>query len=102
MKMNSWRKLNVRIIIDKRMGVGQGGRRAVWNEKFRFRVELFPGSAGAVDQQQKLLLKIMDHDSFTSHDNLGQATYVSCMHACMPNKYNNTSLIHAFLNIYIY
>lgn len=55
------------------MGVGQGGRRAVWNEKFKFRVELFP-ETGAQHQQHKLLLKIMDHDSFTNDDNLGQAT----------------------------
>ncbi|KAH6802371.1 hypothetical protein C2S51_033817 [Perilla frutescens var. frutescens] len=48
---------------------GQGGRRAVWNEKFKIRVE-YPEEK----QQQKLLLKIMDNDNFTQHDYLGQAT----------------------------
>lgn len=51
---------------------GQGGRRAEWNEKFKFGVE-FPEDQQQ-QQQQKLLLKIMDNDNFTQHDYLGQAT----------------------------
>ncbi|KAK6135859.1 hypothetical protein DH2020_030346 [Rehmannia glutinosa] len=42
---------------------------AVWNEKFKFKVEYPKG-----DEQHKLLLKIMDNDAFTEHDYLGQAT----------------------------
>ncbi|KAI3705125.1 hypothetical protein L1987_75358 [Smallanthus sonchifolius] len=40
-----------------------------WNEKFKFRVE-FPGA----DKQPKLVLKIMDHDTFSSDDYIGQTT----------------------------
>ncbi|KAI3721190.1 hypothetical protein L2E82_32196 [Cichorium intybus] len=40
-----------------------------WNQKFTFRVE-YPGA----DDQPKLLLKIMDHDTFSSDDYLGQTT----------------------------
>ncbi|KAK9283545.1 hypothetical protein L1049_011792 [Liquidambar formosana] len=46
----------------------QGGS-PVWNEKFSFRVE-YPGA----DDQYKLVLKIMDKDTFSSDDFLGQAT----------------------------
>ncbi|KAM7492032.1 hypothetical protein LguiA_034953 [Lonicera macranthoides] len=45
------------------------GRAPVWNEKFTFRAE-YPGG----DDQYKLILKIMDHDTFSSDDYLGQAT----------------------------
>ncbi|XP_071708032.1 16 kDa phloem protein 1-like [Rutidosis leptorrhynchoides] len=47
---------------------GQGSNHK-WNEKFTFRVE-YPGE----DKQPKLVLKIMDHDTFSSDDNLGQTT----------------------------
>ncbi|KAK2999984.1 hypothetical protein RJ639_024449 [Escallonia herrerae] len=47
---------------------GQGSS-PEWNEKFTFRVE-YPGA----DNQYKLVLKIMDHDTFSTDDYLGQAT----------------------------
>ncbi|CDP00102.1 unnamed protein product [Coffea canephora] len=47
---------------------GQGSNPA-WNEKFTFRAE-YPGG----DNQYKLILKIMDHDTFSSDDYLGQST----------------------------
>ncbi|XP_031259632.1 16 kDa phloem protein 1 [Pistacia vera] len=47
---------------------GQGGNPS-WNEKFTFRVE-YPGCGG----QYKLVLKIMDKDTFTHDDFLGEAT----------------------------
>ncbi|KAK2984322.1 hypothetical protein RJ640_009351 [Escallonia rubra] len=47
---------------------GQGST-PVWDEKFTFRVE-YPGA----DNQYKLVLKIMDHDTFSTDDYLGQAT----------------------------
>ncbi|MFQ6647011.1 hypothetical protein Gotur_019681 [Gossypium turneri] len=40
-----------------------------WNEKFTFKVE-YPGSGG----DYKLVLKIMDKDTFSSDDFVGQAT----------------------------
>ncbi|RXI08943.1 hypothetical protein DVH24_023087 [Malus domestica] len=40
-----------------------------WNEKFTFRAE-YPGSGG----EYKITLKIMDQDTFTSDDFIGQAT----------------------------
>ncbi|KAL7611853.1 hypothetical protein Lser_V15G08821 [Lactuca serriola] len=45
------------------------GSNPKWNQKFTFRVE-YPGA----DDQPKLLLKIMDHDTFSSDDYLGQTT----------------------------
>ncbi|CAI9768315.1 unnamed protein product [Fraxinus pennsylvanica] len=45
------------------------GRNPIWNEKFEFRVD-YP----VADEQYKLVLKIMDHDTFTADDYLGQAT----------------------------
>ncbi|KAJ9539978.1 hypothetical protein OSB04_026484 [Centaurea solstitialis] len=45
------------------------GSNPEWNQKFTFRVE-YPG----VDQQPKLVLKIMDHDTFSSDDYIGQTT----------------------------
>ncbi|KAK1421289.1 hypothetical protein QVD17_23495 [Tagetes erecta] len=45
------------------------GKNPKWNEKFTFRVE-YPGA----DNQPTLVLKIMDHDTFTSDDYLGQTT----------------------------
>ncbi|KAM0068993.1 putative C2 domain-containing protein [Helianthus debilis subsp. tardiflorus] len=47
---------------------GQGSN-PKWNENFKFRVE-YPGA----DKQPKLVLKIMDHDTFSSDDYLGQTT----------------------------
>jgi hypothetical protein len=41
----------------------------VWNERLIFRVE-YPGSG----EQYKLTLKIMDKDTFTSDDFVGEAT----------------------------
>jgi len=48
---------------------GKGGS-PVWNEKFTFRVE-YPGGG---DSQNKLILNVMDKDTFSSDDYLGQAT----------------------------
>ncbi|KAJ0771820.1 putative C2 domain-containing protein [Helianthus annuus] len=45
------------------------GKNPNWNEKFTFRVE-YPGA----DEQPKLVLKIMDHDTLSSDDYLGQTT----------------------------
>lgn len=47
---------------------GHGGS-WTWNERHTFRVE-YPGSGG----QYKLILKIMDKDTFTKDDFLGEAT----------------------------
>ncbi|XP_041000577.1 16 kDa phloem protein 1-like [Juglans microcarpa x Juglans regia] len=47
---------------------GEGGSPA-WNEKFTFRVE-YPGEG----DQYKLILKIMDKDTFSADDFIGQAT----------------------------
>ncbi|KAD5962022.1 hypothetical protein E3N88_13495 [Mikania micrantha] len=47
---------------------GQGNN-PNWNEKFSFRVE-YPGA----DNQPTLILKIMDHDTFSSDDYLGHTT----------------------------
>ncbi|KAL7146959.1 hypothetical protein ABFS83_06G076700 [Erythranthe nasuta] len=41
-----------------------------WNEKFKFEVD-YPAKE---DEQHKLSIKIMDHDTFTDDDYLGQAT----------------------------
>ncbi|XP_019191758.1 PREDICTED: elicitor-responsive protein 1 [Ipomoea nil] len=45
------------------------GSNPTWNEKFNFRVE-FP----VADDDYKLLLTIMDHDTFSNDDYLGQST----------------------------
>ncbi|KAF3952444.1 hypothetical protein CMV_021998 [Castanea mollissima] len=47
---------------------GQGGS-PVWNEKITFRVE-YPGQG----DQYKLILNIMDKDTFSADDFIGQAT----------------------------
>ncbi|XP_015072206.1 elicitor-responsive protein 1 isoform X2 [Solanum pennellii] len=47
---------------------GQGSK-PEWNEKFTFKIE-YP----SVDGQYKLILKLMDHDTFSSDDYLGEAT----------------------------
>ncbi|CAI9768313.1 unnamed protein product [Fraxinus pennsylvanica] len=46
------------------------GNSPVWDEKFEFRVD----SPLADDDQHKLVLKIMDHNTFRAHDYLGEAT----------------------------
>ncbi|KAM3338675.1 16 kDa phloem protein 1 isoform X1 [Capsicum galapagoense] len=48
--------------------VGQGSK-PEWNEKFTFKIE-YP----SVDGQYKLILKLMDHDTFSADDYLGDAT----------------------------
>ncbi|XP_076905972.1 16 kDa phloem protein 1-like isoform X3 [Bidens hawaiensis] len=45
------------------------GKNPKWNEKFTFRVE-YPGA----DDQPTLVLKIMDHDTLSSDDYIGQTT----------------------------
>lgn len=47
---------------------GQGSK-PVWDEKFSFRVE-YPGA----NDQYKLILNVMDKDTFSADDYLGQAT----------------------------
>lgn len=47
---------------------GQGSN-PKWNEKFTFRVE-YPGA----DEHPKLVIKIMDHDTFSADDYIGQTT----------------------------
>ncbi|KAM3281050.1 protein C2-DOMAIN ABA-RELATED 4-like [Capsicum chacoense] len=47
---------------------GQGSK-PEWNEKFTFKIE-YP----SVDGQYKLILKLMDHDTFSADDYLGDAT----------------------------
>ncbi|XP_068644485.1 16 kDa phloem protein 1-like [Aristolochia californica] len=47
---------------------GAGGN-PVWNERFTFRVD-YPG----VDNQYKLILKIMDKDTFSADDFIGEAS----------------------------
>lgn len=48
-----------------------GGRNPTWNDKMRWRAE-FPGSGA----DYKLIVKVMDHDTFSSDDLIGEATYV--------------------------
>ncbi|KAL2541701.1 Calcium-dependent lipid-binding (CaLB domain) family protein [Abeliophyllum distichum] len=48
---------------------GQGSK-PVWNEKFEFRVD-YPMTD---DEHYKLVLKIMDHDTFSADDYLGETT----------------------------
>lgn len=51
-------------------GAGAGdGSTPSWNEKFTFKVE-YPGSG----DDYKLTLKIMDKDTFSADDFVGQAT----------------------------
>ncbi|GAV90367.1 C2 domain-containing protein [Cephalotus follicularis] len=45
------------------------GKNPVWNDKFTFKVE-FPGSG----HEYELILKLMDKDTFSADDFLGQAT----------------------------
>ncbi|KAF7031555.1 hypothetical protein CFC21_042874 [Triticum aestivum] len=45
------------------------GRNPSWNEVLRFQI-----NSSAANVQDKLVLRIMDHDNFSSDDFLGQAT----------------------------
>ncbi|XP_015931479.1 16 kDa phloem protein 1 isoform X1 [Arachis duranensis] len=55
---------------EQRSSVANGqGRNPTWNEKFMFRAE-YPTGSG---DQYKLILKIMDKDTFSKDDSLGQA-----------------------------
>ncbi|XP_042014101.1 16 kDa phloem protein 1-like [Salvia splendens] len=51
------------------------GRKPVWNEEFKFRVE-FPSLDGSDDNQNnyKLNLRVFDHDTCSNDDFLGQST----------------------------
>lgn len=49
-------------------GAGQGSK-PVWKEKFLFNVE-YPGSG----EGYKLIFKILDKDTFSTDDYIGQAT----------------------------
>jgi hypothetical protein len=46
-----------------------GGRNPTWNDKLKWRAE-FPGSGA----DYKLIVKVMDHDTFSSDDFIGEAT----------------------------
>ncbi|XP_043690638.1 16 kDa phloem protein 1-like isoform X2 [Telopea speciosissima] len=55
---------------ERKSSVRRGeGSNPVWNEKFTFRVE-YPGA----DDQYKLFLRIMDKDTFSADDFVGEAT----------------------------
>ena len=45
------------------------GESPVWNEKFKFQAE-YPGSGG----DYKIILKVMDKDTLSADDFIGQAT----------------------------
>ncbi|XP_072998148.1 elicitor-responsive protein 1 isoform X3 [Typha latifolia] len=54
---------------ERKSSIARGqGRNPSWNETFKFQVN----SPGA-NHQHKLVLKIMDHDTFTSDDYIGEA-----------------------------
>ncbi|OMO58997.1 C2 calcium-dependent membrane targeting [Corchorus capsularis] len=74
---------------ERKSSVARGdGSRPAWNERFTFRVE-YPGSGG----DYKLNLKIMDKDTFSSDDFVGQATiYVKDLLAI--GAENGTSELH--------
>uniref|UniRef100_A0A1J3ESN1 Elicitor-responsive protein 1 n=1 Tax=Noccaea caerulescens TaxID=107243 RepID=A0A1J3ESN1_NOCCA len=46
-----------------------GGRNPTWNTRLKWRAE-FPGSGA----DYKLIVKVMDHDTFSSDDFIGEAT----------------------------
>ncbi|CAL8125510.1 unnamed protein product [Prunus armeniaca] len=57
---------------ERKSSVARGqGSSPVWNERFTFRAE-YPGSG----EQYKVTLKIMDKDTFTADDYIGEASYV--------------------------
>ncbi|XP_066312886.1 elicitor-responsive protein 1-like [Miscanthus floridulus] len=45
------------------------GRNPCWNEVFKFQI-----NSAAANAQHKLILRIMDHDNFSSDDFVGEAT----------------------------
>ena len=49
------------------------GSNPEWNESFVFTVS---------DRATELMIKLMDSDSGTADDFVGEATYVSCIHVC--------------------
>jgi len=49
--------------------IADQGRNPCWNEVFKFQINSSASSA-----QHKLILRIMDHDHFSSDDFLGEAT----------------------------
>lgn len=54
---------------ERKSNIARGqGNNPVWDEKLTFRAE-YPGGDG----EYKLVLKIMDHDNFSSDDYLGEA-----------------------------
>lgn len=52
---------------------GQGGS-PTWNETFRFLVRSPAAADHHQQQQHKVTLRVMDHDTFTADDFLGEAT----------------------------
>ncbi|XP_043699467.1 16 kDa phloem protein 1-like isoform X2 [Telopea speciosissima] len=55
---------------ERKSSVRRGeGRNPIWNERFTFRVQ-YPG---ADDDQYKLFLRIMDKDTFSADDFIGEA-----------------------------
>ncbi|XP_022864851.1 elicitor-responsive protein 1-like [Olea europaea var. sylvestris] len=58
------------MITEKCNACAEKGLSPIWNEKFEFRVD----SPLANDDQYKLVLEIMDHNSFCADDYLGKAT----------------------------
>ncbi|KAG0463285.1 hypothetical protein HPP92_019354 [Vanilla planifolia] len=58
---------------ERKSSVARGqGSNPKWNESFKFLVQ-YPGTAGI---PHKLILKVMDHDTFSKDDFLGEA----CIH----------------------
>ncbi|OVA05932.1 C2 calcium-dependent membrane targeting [Macleaya cordata] len=56
---------------ERKSSVARGaGSNPVWNEKFNFRVQ-YPGADD--DDQYKLILRIMDEDTFSADDFIGEA-----------------------------
>ncbi|XP_021813767.1 elicitor-responsive protein 1 [Prunus avium] len=67
------------------------GSSPVWNERFTFRAE-YPGSG----EQYKVTLKIMDKDTFTADDYIGEATiYVKDLLAL--GVENGTAQLHPLI-----
>lgn len=57
------------MMISKFLNTGAGSK-PVWNEKFSFRVE-YPDNTAAANGY-KLFLKVMDRDSFTADEFIGE------------------------------
>lgn len=59
-------------LLDDNLNIYAGqGSSPEWNETFKFEVDYNPAKE---DEPQKLFVKVMDHDTFTDDDYLGQAT----------------------------